>query len=327
MAILPIRQNSSYVSNAVTTADQFNLKRERCYILTVGDYSNGKGIKIDSRDYQRPLQITFNVDKSSDNKHNTGNSASIEIYNLSPDQEQMLESRFLEAELHVGYSNGEGLKLLAKGNLTECSTFKRGTDTITQMIIGEGYVHLTQARLSQNLSPGQTVKDVIDTIVDNMPGVARGPIVGTNLNSHIIHGWRLSGTPKEELDKLTKAYNLEYNITNDTITVTDFNGPVSKSTMNVPVISEETGMIDQPFRITEKSRVSGKDKRARAGVQVKVLLDAGLTPSRVIKIEYKDYTGFYRISSIRFTGDFRGNEWYAELQCNDMQDSDITIIG
>ncbi|MDH1927793.1 hypothetical protein [Pseudomonas sp. GD03696] len=307
-------------------ADQTNLKRERCYILTVGDYNNGKGIKIDSRDYQRPLQLTFNVDKSSDNKHNRGNSASIEIYNLSPDQEQMLESRFLEAELHVGYTNGEGLKLLAKGNLTECSTIKRGTDTITQMVIGEGYVNLTQARLSRNLSPGQTVKDVINTIVDSMPGIGRGPIVGTNLNSPIIHGWRLSGTPKEELDKLTRAYNLEYNITNDILTVTDFNGPSSKTTVDVPVISEDTGMIDQPFRITEKSRVSGKDKRARPGVQVKVLLDAGYVPSRVVKLEYKDYTGFYRISSIRFTGDFRGNEWYAEMQCSEMQDQDIVVV-
>lgn len=327
MALLPIRQSTSYTSSGVATTDKSNLKRERCYILTVGDYNNGKGIKIDSRDYQRPLQLTFSVDKSSDNKHNRGNSATIEIYNLSPDQEQMLESRFLEAELHVGYTNGEGLKLLAKGNLTECSTIKRGTDTITQMVIGEGYVNLTQARLSRNLSPGQTVKDVVDVIVDNMPGVARGPIVGTNLNSPIIHGWRLSGTPKEELDKLTRAYNLEYNITNDIITVTDFNGPTSKSIVDVPVISELTGMIDQPFRITEKSRVSSKDKRARPGVQVKVLLDAGLVPSRVIKIDYKDFKGFYRITSIRFTGDFRGNEWYAEMQCNEMQDTDIVVVG
>lgn len=115
MAILPIRQSSSYASSAVAAStDQSNIKRERCYILTVGDYNNGKGIKIDSRDYQRPLQLTFSVDKSSDNKHNTGNTASIEIYNLSPDQEQMLESRFLQAELHVGYNNGEGFKLLVK---------------------------------------------------------------------------------------------------------------------------------------------------------------------------------------------------------------------
>lgn len=60
------------------------------------------------------------------------------------------------------------------------------------MVIGEGYINLTQARISRNLSPGQTVKDVVDAIVDNMPGVARGPIVGINLNSPIIHGWRLN---------------------------------------------------------------------------------------------------------------------------------------
>jgi hypothetical protein len=304
-----------------------NRKSERIYQLTVGDYNNGKGFQLTSEDTDRPLQMTFTVDKASDNKKtHTGNTASIEVYNLSPEQERMLDSRFIEATLYVGYKDGDGLKLLCSGNLTECSTTKRGTDSITQMVIGEGYVNLTQSKLSRILSPGQTVQDVLNVITDNMPGIARGPMVGTNLNSPLIHGWRLNGTAKEELDKITKAYKLEYNITGETLTVTDVNGPFSKSVTTVPVISETTGMVEAPFRTTEKVQLSKNDKRVRYGIQVKVLLDAALVPSQVIRLEYGGITGYYRIRAVQYTGDFRGNNWYAELQCNAMEGDDVTVV-
>ncbi|MFJ4352725.1 hypothetical protein ACIPZ5_17700 [Pseudomonas sp. NPDC089428] len=303
-----------------------NQKYDRCYILTVGNYSTGRGLRLASNETPDPLQLTFSVDKNSDHKHNRGNSASIEVYNLSADQQLLLDDDFLELELYVGYNNGEGAKLLVKGNVTDRSTIKRGTDSITQLIVGEGYTNLTTSRISQIVAPGQTVADVFNTIVDNMPGVARGSIVGTNLNSPIIHGWRLSGTPKEELDKLARAYNLEYHITNDTLTVTDLNQPNSKSTVNVPIISQDTGMIEQPFRITDKARISKKDKRRRPGVQVKWLLDAAVLPSSLVRIEHGTYSGFYRVSSVRFSGEFRGGRWDCELQCHIMQDEDLVVL-
>jgi hypothetical protein len=306
---------------ATTTNDpQLTRKSDRLYTLTVGDYNNGVGIQI-----QDTHRITFEVSKTSDHKNNNGNSATIEIYNLNPEQEKLLDSHYLEVSLHVGYKNSEGLKLLVSGNVTEQSTIKRGTDTITQLIIGDGYVNLTKARLSAMVSPGQTVEDVLRIITDNMPGVSRGSIVGTNLNSPVVQGWRLSGTPKDVLDKLTKAYGLEYHVSNNVLTVTDVNGPTSKSTILCPIISSETGMIEQPFRTQKQAKLPKKDKRIRYGLQFKVLLDAALVPSTVVKLESTNISGFFRIDSVRFTGDTRGNDWYAECQCSEMTDTDVTI--
>lgn len=304
-----------------STDPQLTRKSERLYLLTVGDYKNGLGIQI-----QDNLRITFEVNKTSDHKNNNGNSATIEIYNLNQQQQRLLDSRYLEVTLYVGYKNEEGRKLLVSGNVTDQSTIKRGADTITQLIIGDGYINLNKTRLSAVVSPGQTVDDVIRTITENMPGVARGSVVGTNLNSPVVQGWRLSGTPKETLDKLTKAYGLEYNINNNTLTVTDINGPTSKSVVQCPVISSRTGMIDQPFRTQKQTKLPKKDKRIRYGLQFTVLLDAALLPSTVVRLESPNITGFFRIDSVRFTGDSRGNNWYAECQCSEMTDTDITVV-
>lgn len=299
---------------------------DRRYSLTIGDYQTGNGILLTSEDTNRPLQITFEVSKTSDIKNKSGNTATIEVYNLSREEQRLLDSQYLNTELRVGYNNEDGLRLIATGNITESSTRKIGTDTITQLQIGEGYVSLRDSRLSQNLSPGQTVADVIRTITDAMPEIARGPIVGTNLNNPIVHGWRLSGNAREELDKITKAYGLEYSISNNVLIVTDVNQPSSKDVVNVPVISEATGMIDSPFRTTERLRLTKKDKRTRPAVQVKTLLNPSFLVSSVVRIESEEITGYFRINSLRYTGDFRGNPWYAELQCSEMTATDITVL-
>lgn len=299
---------------------------DRIYDLTIGDYRSGNGLRINSIEDEFPLQITFEVNKTSDIKHKTGNSSVIEIYNLNPDQEKLFESLYLDAQLSVGHRDGQGARLIALGNITSSSTVTRGTDTITQVQIGEGYVPLSFGRVSGNLSPGETVASVINTILASAPSLARGAITGSNLNNPVIHGWRLSGTVKEELDRITKAHGLEYNINNGIVTVTDLNKPTSRFVVDVPIINEFTGMVDKPFRITEQLRLGKKDKRIRHGVQVKTLLNPDFKVSTIVKIESDNINGYFRINSLRHTGSFRDNEWYSEIQCSEMTDADISVV-
>lgn len=85
-------------------------------------------------------------------------------------------------------------------------------------------------------------------------------------------------------------------------------------------------MIETPFRTQKQTKLPKKDKRIRYGLQFKVLLDAALLPSTVVKLESDNINGFYRIDSVRFNGDTRGNDWYAECQCSEMSGSDITVL-
>jgi hypothetical protein len=304
-------------------------QKDRVFSLTVGDYKTGNGLllenpRTDSQGYSvsNPWEIKFDVSKSADNKRNNGNSAVIEIYNLSDDQIQLLASDYLEVSLSVGYK-ATGAHLLVQGNVTETSTVKSGNDYVTQLKIGEGYTALNHEQLAKMVSPGKTVADVLEEIRQQMPGVARGAYTGTNLNNPIVFGWRLKGSPKEMLMKLCEAQNLEYNINSGVLNVSEENGLLSKDTTLAPVINVYSGLIDMPFHTSETGRKPKKDKKRRKGVQFKALLNTDIVPGKIVKLESKWITGFYRVNTARYSGDFRGNDWYVECFCSEIQAEDL----
>lgn len=298
-------------------------QRERVYDLRIGDYSNGNGLRItagipdEEGFYNVGLQLTFDISKMADNKKTKGNSASIEVYNLSRSQAALLEGEYLECTLMIGYED-QGPRIVVSGNVTEVSTRKEGDDRVTQIRMGEGYTELNHRKLKQMVSPGKTVADIIDEIQKQMPGVARGSVIGTNLNNPVVHGWRLTGTPREMLKKVCDAYDLEYNISGGVLNVTDVNGLVSKDTELAPVVSPSTGLIDEPFYTSEDGRKHPKDKRRRRGVQFTCLLNTELIPGKIVKLEDTVINGFFRVNAVRFEGDFRGEPWYAECLCSEI---------
>lgn len=304
-------------------------QKDRVFSLKIGDYKTGNGLLIehprkdgDGNLHDNIWQITFDISKNADNKRNNGNSAVIEIYNLSDSQIQLLESDYLEVEFSVGYEES-GAHTLVVGNVTETSTVKNGNDYVTQLKIGEGYTDLNHQQLAKMVSPGKTVADVLEEIRAQMPGVSRGAYTGTNLNNPIVFGWRLKGSPKEMLMKLCEAQNLEYNINAGVLNVSEENGLLTKDTTLAPVLNSNTGLIDMPFHTSETGRKPKKDKKRRRGVQFKALLNTDIVPGKIVKLESKWITGFYRVNSARFSGDFRGNDWYVECFCSEIQAEDL----
>lgn len=304
-------------------------QRERVYELIVGDYRSGNGLRItagipdETGALNIGLQVTFDISKMADNKKTKGNSASIEVYNLSRSQAALLEGEYLECTFSLGYEE-QGPRVVVTGNVTDITTRKAGDDRITTIRMGEGYTDLNHQKLKQMVSPGKTVKDILDEIVKQMPGVARGSVVGTNLNNPIVHGWRLTGTPREMLKKVCDAYDLEYSVSGGVLNVSDVNGLVSKDVDSAPVISPSTGLIDEPFYTSEDGRKHPKDKRRRRGVQFVCLLNTELIPGRIVKLEDTSINGFFRINATRFNGDFRGNPWYAEVLCSEIAAEELT---
>lgn len=303
-------------------------QRNRVYDLIVGDYKTGNGIRItgglSNADgvTNTGLQITFDISKTSDAKRTNGNSATIEIYNLSRSSIELLQGDYLQCTFSVGYES-DGARVVAEGNVVEVKTVKRGTEFITQVRMGEGYSDLNHEKLKGLVSPGSTVENVIEEIRKQMPSVARGAYVGTNLNNPIIFGWTLNGSPAQMLRKLCEANNMEYSVTGGVLNVSDENGLYTKDTVLAPVISEQTGMIDAPFHTTDQGRKPKGDKKRRRGVQFKALLNTECIPGRIVRLESDFITGYYRINSTRFSGDFRGNDWYVECFTSEVEAQDL----
>lgn len=308
-------------------------QKGRVYRLTIGDYVTGEGVQIgcvqvDGKfDLNSPFQqIRFDVSKSADNKRNA-NSASIEVYNLSQTTLDKLQSDFISCVLEVGYISQEtglpNLIQLVKGNVTELKTVKNGVDTITQILMGEGYTDLNHTKMKFTVAPGKTRKEVIEEIVAQVPGLAVGTITGTNLNNPVLDGYPVWGSAKDALNEISEMWRLEWRVTNGVIEFSDENGLVNKNKNEAPLISPDSGLVDIPFYTSaEPTKIKG-DKTRRDGLQFKALLNPEVKPGQLVRIESKRINGWYRVNSARYTGDYRGNDWYMECLCSIIYEDDL----
>lgn len=288
------------------------LLKDRVYELIIGDYKTGQGIKVTD------LQVRFDVSKSADNKRKA-NSAVIEVYNLSEQSLQLVQTDFLNVKFSVGFAT-TGLKLLATGNVTEVRTRRAGPDRVTQFVIGEGYVDLNHQKLSAVVPVGKTVEDVIEEIRRTMPGVNRGVYTGTNLNNPVMFGYPLTGNPKIALAELCEANRLEYRLDRGVLSISDENTTPVKDLSIVPKLTPTTGLVETPFFASDKATKDKKDKTRKPGIQFQALLNAELSPGDVVYIESSSVNGYFRINHARYYGDFRGNDWYIEAQCSELRD-------
>jgi len=283
---------------------------DREYELIVGDYR-----KSDNAIVIPNLQCTFEVSKSSSNKKKT-NSATIEIYNLNDEHRAAIETEYVAAVFSAGYIN-PGMARLFAGQVVDSSTRKSGADVITQIKMGSGYTELNHELLSKLAAPGKDYKDVYEEIRKSLPSVVRGVYNGANLNNQVISGYPLIGEPRRMLDELSDLTQTEWRVDDGVLYVNDITGAINDNLNLCYVVSEESGLIERPYRIAGDPARTKKDKTKKKGIQFKCLLNPKIIPGEIIKLEYPDFNGYYKVDSVRMTGDYRGNPWYSEVFCSD----------
>lgn len=280
--------------------------RNKAYSLSVGDIKSNEGWLIENN-----LNIRFDFTLTSNNKDKS-NQGIVEIYNLSREKQKWLENDYIGVVLSVGYLD-TSVKRLFSGQATEVTTRKSGTDVITQIQLGDSYVELNQKTVGKLVEPGKTIKDVIAEIAKEIPGVSRTVFNGMNIDSQVIDGYPLSGTVRQQLDEISKAYNIDYNIKDGVLSAYDSDGTSTDDLTTAYVISKDTGMIDLPYATSGDVRKSKKDKKKKERVTVKILLNPEIVPGSIVKIEDVNFGGYYKVVEVRSYGEYRGGDWYSEL--------------
>lgn len=285
---------------------QFNRK----YRLVIGDYQTRDGLELTDH------QITFDILKSTDNSKQS-NSASIEIYNLSENSLKILETDYPAASFEVGYGDYNKMGLLFGGQIANVNgTRKRGTDRVTQIILGSGYTELNHQTLSKLVPPGKTVKDVVEELRAGFPNITRGVYNGTNLNSVLINGYSISGTLKQSLDSLANTYKLEWRLDGDTLYVNDKSRAENENFESAYVISPSSGLIETPYYSSGDMRRTTEDDAKKQSVQFSMLINPAIRPGMIIKLEDTNITGWYKVDTCRYSGSYRGGNWLQEVNCS-----------
>lgn len=286
------------------------IQANRKYRLIIGDYQTGDGLEITD------LQVSFDVSKSSDNS-NHSNSASIEIYNLSDNSLKVLQTDYPAAVFEVGYGSiANGLKVLFAGQVTNVSTRKSGTDRVTQILLGSGYTELNHSTLSKVVPAGRTVKDVCDELLKSFPNVSRGVFNGTNLNNVVSKGYPISGTLKESLDKLSDTYSLEWRLDGDVLYINDKDRAENENFAEAYIISPSSGLIEIPYYVSGDIKKSTNDKTKKQGVQFTMLINPSVYAGMIIKLEDTEITGWFKVDSVRYSGQWRNGSWIQDVRCS-----------
>lgn len=286
------------------------LQKDRQYELRVNDKS-GKGYVIDN------LHIEFTVSKSSNNKQRP-NKATVKIYNLSEERQRWFESPFIEVGLYVGYV-GLGIHNLFSGQVTIAGTQKQGTDTVTELQLDTLYTQLNNRKISSTAPSGASVKKVIETVALGMD-VVKTVFSGKNIEKAFVDGYPMLGTPRQILSELAQAFELEWQVDQQILYICDVGKSYLEDKSKAYVLGENSGLIERPYydNIEKKRGKGDKLKEARRGVKLKILLNPAINAGSMIKIEFGEFTGFYKVERVVHKGGIYTDEWTTDIVCGTM---------
>lgn len=256
------------------------------------------------------VRISFEIEMTDNRTTNTGK---IDIYNLSQETIGLLEQKDASCILKIGYDDEE-LSTLFIGNIVEFEHDFTGSDIITKVSCKDGYIPLTERKLSLSFAADSTSKQIIDKIVSEL-NLTKGDY--SEIPSYVYkQGFSFVGSPGKALELVLSRIGYEWTIVNNVLVISKENESNNKTIMQL--LSPETGLLDKPKRFKDRQiRViktsATKKNKLLDGWKIKSLIIPSIQPKSLIKVESEELDGIFLVKAVKFTGDTHDNSWYAEI--------------
>jgi len=238
-----------------------------------------------------PLRLQFEAKKTiiSD-----VNELKLKIYNLEPNKRNKLikdksqqngNDKYLQVILQVGYDD---LVDVFIGNIYEAGSTKKGTDFITTLVCKDGGFDFRNSFTSKTIDPSV---NLVDELLKDMQNTKKGKV--TTLQTRTRPKVMVGATADLIGESLND--NETFFIDNEQLNIIKENELIDSFAVEV---SESTGLLNTPqkqetFVIVETLM----NPAIKCGGQV--LLISSVT----------ELNELYRVDTIDFKGDYRGNEW------------------
>lgn len=274
------------------------------------------------------LRITFRIAKD---LGTTSNTAVIQVYNLSETTKNLLREVFNTITLQVGYEDGDGIKLIFKGNISESFTNRRGGDLITTIKSGDGLEALITTKFNKGYSSGTSAWDILDDIVKafGLPEKIsnRLKVIARKKGKKFANAFTSSGTARKAMDKIVRQLDVEWSIQNGNIKILELED-VDDSP--ITLLTSNTGLIGLPVRVYDLKKREKTKKKVEVGSDVKDIQRKGwkleslllpeVEPGARIKVQedISGINGVYRVEKIDQRGDNYGTNWSSFLTVADM---------
>lgn len=247
------------------------------------------------------LKLQFSVERSLAKAPNT---AEISIYNLSEATRSKLSEKDIETTLEVGYSGR--LSTIFRGKLEAAKNTRNGVDWISTFQSTDGGKELRESRVNISFKGGISLREAFNRVAESLGiGIeqAKAKIAEGNIRGAIEefgNGVVLSGSSPKELSKLAKAMGYDWSIQDGQLQLLGPTDAIEPG--DAIVLSSDSGMVGSP------------ESGEKGIIEVRSLLIPQLTPGRVVNLQAREIQGFYRVERVVFSGDTRGQDWYADLE-------------
>lgn len=293
----------------------------RAATVTVGPATGGSGRSFVSAPQPPQLsrRISFDIEKDLSPEPN---SATIQLYNLSPDSREFLEAPDQVITVEAGYGSSPQLRLF-QGDVERVEHVHQPPDWITTIEAEDGSRRWRDARVNVSRPPGVTVQSVLNDL-----GSALELPVEIHLDSEaavlaarqFVSGWAFSGPARHALRQLADVLGQTVSIQGGVLLITPDEGVSGVA----PLVNPGTGLIGAPQRA--KIEVSNRRRRGRGGggaggrrerdgVKVRVLLNTLLDPGSRFRLESARIEGTFCVQRVRYQGDSGwSQEWWSDAE-------------
>ena len=262
----------------------------------------------------------------------TPNTASIRVYNVSPDTAHKIEAEYTRVRLQCGYEDTQ-LGTRFDGDLVQVRRGRENaTDTYLDLLCTDGIFAHQLSTVSQSLAAGSTDQDQYAAIIASFgrQGVGAPSTAPDLRDTTLPRGKVMYGMTRTYLDTLATNNQSRASIQQGVTTIIPDNGYLDG---DVVTVNAQTGMIGIP-------------EQTQGGIRVRVLINpfikiggriqitdpinmAALGTSlndvpNNARIPRLSDSGIYRVVIMDDTGDTRGTEWYSDLICLSTDPTAIT---
>jgi len=293
--------------------------------LVIGK-SGGKGVELDG------LRFSFDIEKGSTKNVNK---CTVKVYNTRPETRSLIETIGNVLILKAGYEEQDGASAIFVGNVTRSLTVKEGADWITELELQDGFYEFRDSKITVSYDEGASAIDVLKDIASKFLLPIR-PLPSDLTDKQYPSGFSFVGRVRDAMDKVCDYLSLEWSIQNRQIQIIKKGGTLKQKAI---VLSSNSGMVGHPQRenktMSEKaaakkgvtSKQTGvrkftktdkdgdkKDVLQVFGYKVKSLLQPSLEPGGLVQVKSVGINGeFFRIETVKHSGDTHGNDWHTEL--------------
>lgn len=291
----------------------------RCWLracsLVVGGNS-GSGLDLSE------LRITFKTKKGD---METPNSAEINVYNLSEATASRIQREFTQVALSAGYVGNSGL--IFRGNIRQVRTWREnGVDTVLAILAADGDRAYNFATVNTTLAAGSLPADRVRVCQGSMADKGTEAGYTPDLGGQALpRGVVMYGMARQYMRDEAQNTGTDWSIQDGKVQMVPRKGYLPGQAV---LLTHETGLIGTPEQtqegITVRSlllpnlRIGGRiklDNKSVKRMQSPLKMAAGQTAPRL------DDDGVYRILKVEFSGDTRGNDWYADMLCIGIDDT------